>query len=154
MDTTGSPPTPIDEPTLRAWAASGKTLRAEAVAHGRVWHLWLLRADRSYRLTSPNGAPRMFRTLETLARRLLELNIVDLNVIHSPSTDRVAFRRTPIEPSQADDFDQAAWDAWFKEQILLSLRDKRPGTDYRQVWQETRDRIRSAGGRHVRPKKP
>lgn len=155
MSTLGSPTTPVDEPTLVGWARTGPPMQAEAAAQGRVWHLRVARQGGWYLLVTANGAPRKFRSLQTLARRLLELNIVDLDVIHPPLPTPSGRASAPTLRSRLDagPDDPASWDDWFREQIERSLRDHRPGTDYREVWREADERIRKIGGLHARPKK-
>ncbi|WP_343630088.1 hypothetical protein [Roseateles sp.] len=156
MTALGTSTTSIDEPTLEQWSMSDASMRAEAVAQGRVWHLRVNRREVWHLLVTARGAPRRFQSLETLARRLLELNIVDLEVIRPPTPSPLSARNTAsLSPrSNADhSCEPSTWDDWFKEQIQISLRDKRPGTDYRQVWREADERIRKIGGLHARPKK-
>jgi len=94
----------------------------------------------------------VFRTLETLARRLLELNVVDLTITHPPTVAAPPRART-ASGTRLSSFNQEAWDAWFKQQILIALEDDSPGIDYREVSKEAQDRIRKIGGQHARPKK-
>lgn len=155
MSTLGSSTRPVDEPTLVGWASTGLPMRAEAAAQGRVWHLRVARQGVWHLLVTANGAPWRFRSLKSLARRLLELNIVDLDIIHPALPAQSGRATAPTFRSRLDagPDDPTSWDDWFKEQIELSLRDHRPGTDYREVWREADERIRKIGGLHARPKK-
>jgi len=107
-----------------------------------------------YRLTTAGGAPRAFRTLETLARRLMALNIVDLEVTR---TNTGPFARPPAAPPPTAFNDglpeDEAWNAAYRERLLKAMRNERPGKDFQQVHAEMRQMIRGTGGPHARPKK-
>lgn len=49
-----------------------------------------------------------------------------------------------------DNFDQEAWDDWYREQIRLSIEDPRPNIPHEQVMREAHDMVWGKGVAHGR----
>jgi hypothetical protein len=49
-----------------------------------------------------------------------------------------------------DNFDQDAWDEWYREQIRLSIEDPRPDIPHDQVMREIRDLVEEGSRSHGR----
>lgn len=55
----------------------------------------------------------------------------------------------PLPPINEDDFDQEAWDEWYREQIRLSIEDPRPSVPHEDVVDWMERKLQAMRNRHA-----
>jgi hypothetical protein len=136
-------PTPdktIDHGTLRRLVDAGAPVGAEVVASGGSWGIVIKYGRTSQTLAATRGRPKTFRQFETLAGYLKELGIVEYRVnaaefqpgggIQTATPDR---RSAAASERMKRAHEAAAYDAWFREQVQMSIDDPRPSVSNEQA---------------------
>jgi hypothetical protein len=129
----------IDRGTLRRLIDAGAQVGAEVVGSSGGWSVVINYGRASLTLAATRGAPRTWRQFETLASYLKELGIVEYRV-NAAEFDPGGNQKEPPDQRSVTASERmkrahaaATYDAWFREQVQVSIDAPRPSLSDDQV---------------------
>lgn len=135
----------IDHKTLNHLTKAGVIDAAAVIGHASGWQVEIRHGTTKFTLTAQHGKARSFRKMETVIDYLKKLGIARFEV-DAINYDSEQLKLSRVRPDRTQAlkraYQAATYELWFREQVLLSLKDHKSNIPHHKVMERLEMKIK------------